>query len=275
MASSVCGFRPRWVLLGRLAVSGMPCQDDVPRIASVFRTVVSLSTPIEHSSGLAYDPRSLRGLVERLVWLPVGEYNAPRLGELVEAVERAVEPVLVHCYRGCGRSSVYAAAWLVARTGARLPEALTGVSSATGCNVETRPQHAVLRAFDTLYQLRDRPERLGAREEYALLLYRELRPRLNSTSPFSPELMEAAGLLEERTGYNIADIEARLARDSIELRVTCWVERGAHPAAARSWGCRLSENDVTSLARILGRLVGVDKIRVKVVSLEPERVPWL
>ena len=259
----------------RLAVSGMPCQDDVSEIASVFRTVVSLSTPIEHSSGFAYDPRSLQGLVERFIWIPVGEYNAPRLSELVAAIEHSVEPVLVHCYRGCGRSTVYAAAWLIARTGARLPEALAQVSSATGCSVETRPQYTVLKAFDTLYQLGYRLRGLGAREEYALLLYRELGPRLSSADPFSSRLVEAASLIESRAGYNVADIEARLARDTVEIQITCWVERGAHPAAARSWGCRFSEADTARLARILGEAVGTEKIDVRIVSLEPERVPWL
>ena len=106
----------------------------------------------------------------------------------------------------------------------------------------------VLKAFDTLYQLGYRLRRLGAREEYALLLYRELGPRLSSADPFSSRLVEAASLIESRAGYNVADIEARLARDTVEIQITCWVERGAHPAAARSRGCRFSEADTARLA---------------------------
>ena len=94
------GLRVHWVEEGRIAVSPMPRLEDLENIVSMFNTVVSLATPIEHVYSGGYDPRAVEGV--KLVWRPIGEYNAPTLPELAYIVGKLEEPALVHCFRGCG-----------------------------------------------------------------------------------------------------------------------------------------------------------------------------
>ena len=259
----VCA-RPRWVVPGVLAVSPMPCPDDVETLADEFNTVVSLATWVEHASR-GFDPRILEGYGVRFVWLPVGEYNAPPLPALVKALGSVREPVLVHCFRGCGRAAVFAASLLIAKLGSRLPEALATVSSTTGCSVETLPQLTVLKALDYAARLSRLEWLAGFRDsvascEYALLLARELGGEPEAYLPLGESL-------EKLADYTISGVE--FSSRSRSLRVVCWVERGAHPISARRVGCPEDVRGV--LVEFLAGRVG----EVVVENLGRDSVPWL
>jgi hypothetical protein len=267
MALVECGARVRWVVEGAIAVSAMPCPSELEKLASTFTTVISTSTWAEHSS-YGYDPRIAMRMFKRFLWLPVGEYNAPTLYELVKAVKASEPPVLVHCLRGMGRAAVVAAAWLILFRGYRLPEALVEVSR-TGSRVETLPQLSVLKALDYLARssIESSTESSGAQLEYAALLARELGAKLAPGEPRA--IWDAAKTLEDEADYTIADLSINPADT---LKVTCWVERGAHPRSARRVGC--PQSLVKPLENILGaygvrrvEILNVDRFTVPPASL--------
>ncbi len=279
------GLKPRWVREGRLAVSPMPRLGEEEKIVSMFNTVISLSPPSEHVLSAGYDPRSLPRLKPgiKVVWRPIGEYNAPTLVELIKILRGLQEPVLVHCFRGCGRSSVVAAAWLIVVEGFSLPEALVEVSNRTGCGLETAPQLSVVEAvdlarraglIDNLYTVFDVDDPVP---EYVLLLARRLSP-LAQRDPVEEArraisektlLLEIAQKLSYRLDYKVAKIDAR----NNELVVLVWVPRRAHPSNVRE-----TSEPLDDLERDLGELLSEwlgREIRVKIDVKPPSTVPWL
>lgn len=278
-------FRLYWLEKNRIAVSPMPRPDDVEEIISMFNTIVSLATPIEHVYGGGYDPRSL-GSTVKLVWRPIGEYNAPTLPELAYIIRRIDEPALVHCFRGCGRSSVVAAAWLVKRKGVPSIVAESEVITVTGCGIETLPQRAVLQAYslairagleDKLYKLDlDDP-----RVEYALLFSRELAVYLSRTPEelaieslmHGTPLYKAASLLASMMGYSVAGISSKKMPDGVEIEITVWLPRRSHPAAIRR-SVRIDYErvsmDISKALQSLGL-----KISVMINVKDPRDVPWV
>ncbi|GEM_PF-6711018 len=284
--SRYAGLRTRWIVRDVLAVSPMPRPEDLETIASSFRTVVSLAAPAEFVYGGHLDPRSLQAVVESHVWLVVGEYNAPTLPELAGGVERARrEPVLVHCLRGCGRSPMFAAAWLT-RRGRRLVEALADVTARAGCGVETLPQMSVLEAYDVtlradLLGIVLEHDRDDPRPEYALLLSRTLSwlagrgvEELAKESLLEHSgLWEAAELLANGLGYSVAGLRSDKLGGHVRLVVTVWVPRRAHPASVRRV-LRPPKGLAEKLSETLERLLGAS-IEAVIEAREPEDVPWV
>ncbi|HIQ23960.1 MAG TPA: hypothetical protein EYH50_02810 [Pyrodictium delaneyi] len=281
------GLRVHWVEEGRIAVSPMPRPEDLESIVSTFGTVVSLATPVEHVYSGGYDPRTLEGNIKQLIWRPIGEYNAPTLAELAYIVSKIKEPALVHCFRGCGRSSTVAAAWLIKK---RMKPALVAESevvAATGCGVETLPQRTVLQAYslavragvaDSLARWHDLDDPVP---EYILLLSLELSQYL----PAIPEelaiesleqdtpIREAARVLADVADYTVASISSKGGRGSIELEITVWVPRRSHPAAMR----RAARPDVDRLRNSVSSVLSRLGFHVDVVLniKNPDQVPWV
>jgi protein tyrosine phosphatase (PTP) superfamily phosphohydrolase (DUF442 family) len=257
----------QWVVEGSIAVSGMPCAESLQEIAETFKSIVSLSTWVEHASR-GYDPRLVEGLDVEFIWIPVGEYNAPSLPKLVKSLQKVKEPVLIHSYTMCGRTAVYTAALLMSRLGLRLPEALAQLSSKANCSVETLPQLSVLKAYD--YALRFGLEKWvaslnddDARGEYLLLFSRELgvKPETNGT------LWRASEMAYNKADYTIAGVVFDGGRRL--LKIICWVEREAHPRSAKRVGCP------SSLANILERELKEYDVTVVVENLDRFNIPWI
>ncbi len=282
------GLRPRWVVEGVLAVSPMPAVNELDKLA-VYGTVYSLATPAEYAYGAGIDPRSLQAVVRNFVWTPVGEYNAPTLPELARAVERAAEPrpVLVHCLRGCGRSPMAAAAWLIRHRGSRLSDAVATVTQAAGCGPETWPQRSVLEAY-SLAAAAGLLERIRGSDvddpvpEYSLLLASRLAgpagrdplelARQALSDPRSP-VAAAASTLAEAIGYTLSRVELAKQGDEYILRIEAWIPRRAHPANIRR-PLEPPRGVEERLRAQLSELVEKDlKIELRVRG--PRDVPWL
>lgn len=279
------GLKLRWIRENRLAVSPMPRLGEEEKIASMFNTVVSLSPPSEHVLSAGYDPRALPRLKPgiRVIWCPIGEYNAPTLVDIVKMLKKFKEPVLVHCFRGCGRSSVIAAAWLMFVEERSLPETLAEISTRTGCGLETAPQLSVLEAFDTarraslLERLFEEFDVDDPVPEYVLLLARNI-----SSIAGSDPVGEARRAFSQRSGLwlvaeklaNSLDYKvSRITLRSEALVIQVWIPRRAHPSNVRKSGERydeLSEELQSMLKKITGK-----EINVSIEPRDPEDVPWL
>ncbi|KSW11392.1 hypothetical protein CF15_00560 [Pyrodictium occultum] len=282
-------MKPRWVVEGRLAVSPMPRPDDLEEVLSKFRTVVSLASPSEHAFSGGYDPRLLQGMGGvKFVWRPIGEYNAPTLVELSYIIESIEEPALVHCLRGCGRSSTVAAAWLVAKMGVRpYLAAESEVVRTTGCGLETLPQRSVLEAYSLAVRSGTASELSRSRDiddpfpEYAALLSLSLSSYLGaepeelfrSALELDTSLARAARLLADIAGYTVAGMAARKAGKKVALELTIWVPRRSHPAAIR----RIPQVDHGKLSKGLASILATMGVDVEPVVRvrKPEDVPWL
>ncbi len=281
------GLRPRWVLEAVLAVSPMPAVNDLDKLAE-YGTVYSLATPAEYAYGAGIDPRSLQAVVRNFVWTPVGEYNAPTLPELARAVEQAAEPtpVLVHCLRGCGRSPMAAAAWLIRHRGSRLSESLATVTQAVGCGPETWPQRSVLEAYSLATAARVLDEVLGSdvddpRPEYSLLLASRLAgPAGRDPLELAREALrgggnpvaEAAAELARGIGYTLSRVEMARRGGEPVLRVEAWIPRRAHPA-----NIRRPVEPPPGLAGELEKLLQglVPGLKIELAVRGPRDVPWL
>ena len=279
------GLKPRWIREKRLAVSPMPKLGEEEKIANMFNTVVSLSPPSEHVLSAGYDPRALPRLKPgiKIIWRPIGEYNAPTLIDIVKMLKEFKEPVLVHCFRGCGRSSVIAAAWLMLAEGMSLPETLAEISTRTGCGPETAPQLSVLEAFD-LARRAGLLERLSREfdvddpvPEYLLLLARNLSAMIRSDpvkearKAFSREneLWLVAEKLANSLDYKVSRITLRAEA----LVIQVWIPRRSHPSNVRKsggWYDELSEELQSMLRKIVGK-----EVKVGIELRDPEDVPWL
>jgi len=279
------GLRPRWVAEGVLAVSPMPRPEDLEALAG-FPTVLSLAGPAEYLYSGGLDPRVEAAVVENFVWLPVGEYNAPPLPRLARALRDAEKPrpVLVHCFRGCGRSSSAAAAWLVWSLGRRASEALAEVATRTGCGVETLPQRSVVEALalalaagEKTWLLHADPE--DPKPEYAALLAGRLHSLLDGdpaallreASEGRGPIAAAAEALAREAGYTVAGAELASMKPPT-LRVHTWIPRGAHPAAVPE-----PRIDPDRVAKALREALqpSIEGLQVEVKVHPRTRPPWL
>ncbi len=279
------GLQPRWVVEGVLAVSPMPRPEDLEELAR-FPTVLSLAGPAEYLYSGGLDPRAEAAAVENFVWLPVGEYNAPPLPRLARALRDAEQPrpVLIHCFRGCGRSSSAAAAWLAWSLGRRASEALAEVATRTGCGVETMPQRSVVEALaltlaagEKSWLLQADPE--DPRPEYAALLagrlhgllHGEPTALLQEAARGRGPIAAAAEALAREAGYTVAGIELAAARPPT-LRIHTWIPRGAHPAAVPE--PRIDPDRVASTLQEALQ-PSIEGLRVEVKIHPRTRPPWL
>ena len=288
------GLRPRWIVEGELAVSPMPSPADLEGLQR-FPSVYSLATPSEYALGGGLDPRAESAAVENFVWRPTGEYNAPSLPALARDMKRLKEPrpVLVHCFRGCGRSSMAAAAWLMRYKSSSVSEAVSTVSGRGGCGLETLPQLSVLQAYSVALAAGLEDWVAGSDTgdpfpEYLLLLSYKLswllpgepcprdtavRARSDEGHPFN----RLARLLSRQLGYSLAGVEARGGKPTgVRVVLTVWIPRGAHPAAVPRpvRPPRGLEERVASILAEAGE-GGLGKVEVEVSVRMPGEPPWL
>lgn len=271
----------------------MPSPEDIEALSQRFTSIVSLSTPSEHASR-GYDPRLLMERVS-FKWLPVGKYNAPRLGQLIEIVDfvSSSRPALIHSLRGCGRSVAAAAAYIIAAEGLPYMAALSEVTRVRGCGLETAPQLLVLKAFSVVSRADKRAVAAAVKGdlgdavvEYTALLSRELAPYLDKPPhrileealSGSSKLGTLAATLYRAIGYTLSDLAlVRRSGGVLELRVQVWVERGAHPAAAPE--ARTNAVELEALAEGLQSYLSEAGIsHVLELSLDVRRhnePPWL
>jgi protein-tyrosine phosphatase len=278
------GLHIKWIRENRLAVSPMPRRGEEEEIATKFNTVVSLASPSEHVLSGGYDPRTLRNFKNtiKVIWRPIGEYNAPTLIDAIKIVKELDEPALVHCFRGCGRSAVIAASWLIDVEGLSLPEALTEVSQRIGCGVETAPQLSVVEAY-SLAKRANIVDKLKERDvddpvpEYVLLLALNLsmiarrdpvKEAIESIQNKTP-LTEAAVILSKNFDYSVARVSSR--KDVVEISV--WIPRRAHPVNARPFRGS-TEKIRKEITKLISSHVG-KRIEVLINVYRPEDVPWV
>ncbi|BEP18530.1 hypothetical protein PYJP_18820 [Pyrofollis japonicus] len=278
------GLRIKWVRENRLAVSPMPRRGEEEEIANMFNTVVSLASPSEHVLSGGYDPRTLRNFNNtiKVIWRPIGEYNAPTLIDTVKIVKELVEPALVHCFRGCGRSAVIAASWLIDVEELSLPEALTEVSQRIGCGIETAPQLSVVEAY-SLAKRANIVDKLREYDvddpvpEYILLLALNLsmisrrdpvKEAIESIQGKTP-LSEAASILSKHFEYSVARIASRKGM----LEISVWIPRRAHPANARPFK-ESTEKVREEITELISNYIR-ERIEVLINVYRPEDVPWV
>jgi hypothetical protein len=283
----------RWILDSKLAVSPLLGVEDTSVLRS-FSTVLSFSTPSEYYFKASLPPQTIASLVEKFVWLPTGEYNAPPMPKLVRSIldAGAPLPVLVMCGRGCGRSSMGAIAWLIVHEDYKFPEAVSLTTLRSSCSIDTLPQESVLQSI----HLAKRAGLLGdvARRdvddplpEYVLLLVYKLY-WLRESSDVVREAIQAyrdqghpfnklARLLARTMGYSLAGIRVYGSeRTLVRVEFTFWIPRGAHPAAVRST-LQPPEGLIDEAASLIQEYAGGDGKRVEVgfIVRQPDDPPWL
>ncbi len=291
-------MKVKWVR-SWLAVSRIPEPTDVRELAKVFRSIVSLSTPVEHAyRGLAPGLLEQAGL--HLYMLPVPVYQAPTLLDLAKAVRWVLEapkPCLIYSWRGCCRAATLATAVLAVAEQQPLLPALADIVQALGCSISSLPQRSVLEAFTTLARnvgLERLVEELGsvgdtyrgsAAVEYAVLLSRGLGVSIleayectlgmlglekKCVSKEARAVATVAAKLAQRLGYIIAGIHVRLRGDHVDVRITTWIPRCHHPQKAQ--GPTLDEEELRRMIEeelgSLGLTVGIE-----LESYEPASVP--
>lgn len=280
-----------WVLEGELAVSRLPRVVDV-EVVEGFGTVIVFSTTLEYALGGFLPPQYVKSLVDNFVWIPTGEYNAPPLPRLVEALARASKPlpVLVLCSRGCGRSTLGAIAWLIVYKGYRLVEAASLVREKTMCGIETMPQESVLESLYLAHWAGLLGEVAGKTgddpvPEYTLLLaYRLYWLREGASLP--GEAVEAyrsrshplnilARVLAESIGYSLAGVRVRGSKTSgARVEFTIWIPRGSHPAAVRE--ARTPPESLAGRAlSLLEEYTGGARVETVFTVRKSSEPPWL
>ncbi len=282
-----------WILDGKLAVSPLLGAEDTSVLRN-FSTVLAFSTPSEYYFKASLPPQTIASLVEKFVWLPVGEYNAPPMPKLVRSILDVGSPlpVLVMCGRGCGRSSMGAIAWLVVHEGYKLPEAFSLTTQRTSCSIDTLPQESVLQAIYLAKRIgllgdvirRDVDDPLP---EYVLLLAYKLY-WLKGESDIVKEAIQAyrdqrhpfnklARLIARTMGYSLAGIRVYGSeRTHIRVEFTFWIPRGAHPAAIRGT-LQPPEGLIDEVTFLVREYTGSDRksIEVNFVVRQPNDPPWL
>ncbi len=275
-----------------LAVSRMPPYWAVEGIE--FDTVVSLATPYEHSF-YGYDPRLLEALGKRFHWFSIPEYNAPKLSTLVLLVSTVEEEigkglrVLVHSRRGCGRLAVFTASWVMRTRLEGFSASLAETGRLLSCNIETRPQRGVLKAFNTLLRLKGGVERLRsakaewseeieATTEYALLLAYELYWLVEPPSVFAEletsALWRLGRAFYEAFGYRVADVDT-VSRKPLRLEVHIWVPRETHPMYFSQLRGGSGDALALELSEELRSATGIEDVEVVVKNYEATRVPFV
>ena len=154
----------------KLAVSPMPSEEEVPRLAREYRLVVVLADEYEldYDLGLWYDYDA------EVIHIPVPDLRAPPIPSVYATVERIVGfkgRVLVHCVGGRGRSGTFAAAYLMRRYGLGAREAIEAVRRVVPGAVETRAQEVFLHVYRRVLEALDAAEmsvvrRLGERYDW-------------------------------------------------------------------------------------------------------------
>jgi protein-tyrosine phosphatase len=118
---------------------------DAIRAAGVSLVVSMLMPSEERDLGLTEEAVAAKAAGLEFIALPTPDYGLPHaaafralVSQLVDALERGSH-VVVHCHMGIGRSSMLAAAVLMAR-GVGVQDAWSAISKARGLEVPDTPQ---------------------------------------------------------------------------------------------------------------------------------------
>jgi len=147
-----------WIVEGELAAMPLPGRNRPLAEDAAFlqregvRTLVSLtekppdSAPLEEAS-------------IRQVLIPVPDYTAPTLAQMIEFVDLVAdsaenkEPVGVHCTAGLGRSGTMSAVYLVAK-GSSADDAIATIRQLRPGSIETDAQVDAVTLAETHFSLR-------------------------------------------------------------------------------------------------------------------------
>jgi len=139
-----------WIDQPLLRGSSNPTDRDVEALhGEGFRILVSLLQ--EHDQPPNYDPEKALALGYKRFSIPVRDFHAPSVAQLVEfiGIVRSAPQgahVLVHCQGGIGRTGTFAAAYWIAK-GLLVSDAIARVRQARPGAVEAREQEARLHEF--------------------------------------------------------------------------------------------------------------------------------
>lgn len=142
-----------WVVEQKLAGmarpgAARPLAEDLADLQGVgVHLLVSLTeTPTSEAEANLFDIEVLH--------IPVQDYTAPSMDQLVQFVDRAGESmsasraVAVHCYAGQGRTGTFLAAWFVSQ-GMGAEAAIAEVRRLRPGSIETEEQEQAVRDFET------------------------------------------------------------------------------------------------------------------------------
>jgi protein-tyrosine phosphatase len=132
----------------KLAVTPMPVENELEKLAKTFKAVVVLVEEWE----LDYDLQAWHAFGVTVRHLPIPDFGTPSLDDLRELTEWIKKEtgdgnaVLVHCFGGIGRSGLIAAAYLIAN-GCDVNEAIRHVQSRVRSALEIDEQVELVRMF--------------------------------------------------------------------------------------------------------------------------------
>lgn len=145
----------RFYVDGAVAFSPMPSDDDIEPLSREFTAVVVLTYPEE----MSYNILKWRTYGVKVLHVPVEDFRAPPLLNLVEVVEWIVDEVveggkvLIHCRGGYGRSATVAASYLIRRYGLEAYDAIAAIKRLRNQALEVEEMKAVIEAYATLLKV--------------------------------------------------------------------------------------------------------------------------
>jgi len=148
---SMVGFS--WIVEGDLAAMPRPGRERPLQEDAAFLHDAKITTLISLTEDLP-DPGVFEDLAIRQVHIPVEDFTAPTLEQMIEFVAVVSESVDggqsvgVHCTAGLGRSGTMSAAYLVSR-GLSAEAAITSVRELRPGSIETDAQEQAVRRAQT------------------------------------------------------------------------------------------------------------------------------
>ena len=153
---SFVGFS--WIVEGKLAAMPLPGRERPLQEDAAFLHEKKISTLISLTEDLP-DPTVFENLSIRQVHIPIEDFTAPTLEQMIEFVAVVSESAEsgrsagVHCTAGLGRSGTMSAVYLVSR-GLSAEAAVTSIRELRPGSIETKAQEEAVRRAEAHFRTR-------------------------------------------------------------------------------------------------------------------------